>query len=96
VAADRKERLQKLLNLKAPEIIIISAAEQYLRSFRRSWRGTWQHFKINRLPGWILWLIDQDYRKVCREPLDPELEAELRELSRMRKSTAKRAGKEAK
>lgn len=74
----RRERLKKLLTLKAPDIILVSAAETYLRCFRFSWRFTWQDFKLRRLPNWLLWLIDADFRAVCRDS-DFEFEKDLRE-----------------
>jgi hypothetical protein len=77
--AERRKRLQTILNMRsAPESIVIMMAEGYLRSFRWSWRLTWDDFKI-KLPHWLFWILSSDYRAVCREP-DPDFEDRMRGL----------------
>jgi hypothetical protein len=77
LVGERRERLKKMLDLKAPEVIIIMMAEHYLRSFKLSAPLIWQWFKFHKLPPWALWLLDADFRAVCR---DHEFEDEMREI----------------
>jgi hypothetical protein len=79
LAQQRKERLKKVLDLDAPEVVIIMMAEGYLRSFRISWRGVWEWVKLNKFPNWLLWITDKDYRNICREGAE-EFERDMREL----------------
>lgn len=50
---DRRRRLLKMLKINAPEVVIISMAESYLRCFKWSWRGIFQTYKM-KLPHWVL------------------------------------------
>lgn len=81
LAPERKERLKKMLNLNAPEVIVIMMAEQYLRSYRLDARLCWQWFKFHKLPRWMLWLLDADFRAVCADHEGTEeFEEEMREM----------------
>ena len=72
---ERRNRLKKMLNLNGPDVILVVAAEQYLKSFQVSWRITWDDFKLHKFPRWLLWLTDKDFRDVCRNN-EPEIEFE--------------------
>jgi len=79
---ERRERLKRILSVNAPEVIVVMMAEHYLDSFRISWRQMWSDFKMHKLPHWLYWLIDSDYRAVCRMPdedLD-DFEKKMREM----------------
>lgn len=78
VVAERRRRLRKILELNAPEIIVIQFVENYLRSFKWSWYGIWQDIKVHHFPRWFLWLTDADYREACRG-VDEDFERDLRE-----------------
>lgn len=67
VVEERRKRLQKILDMNAPEIMVIQFAENYLRSFKWSRWGIWQDIKIHRFPRWLLWITNSDYRDACRE-----------------------------
>ena len=62
--------MKKMLDMNAPDVIVIMMAEQYLRSYRLDARLIWQWIKFNKFPRWLLWLTDADFRQVCREPDD--------------------------
>lgn len=81
VVDERRKRLQEILFVGGPDIVVIAMAENYLRSFRWSWSGIWQHFKCSKFPQWLLWVTDRDYRAVCRDTEGNEkFEREMREM----------------
>ena len=67
LAKERRDRLKKILELDAPETIVIMMAEHYLSSFKVSFHGLWFWLRVYKLPRWFLWLTDADYRQACRE-----------------------------
>lgn len=82
----RRERLKKMLDLGyCPEVVLIAMAEQYLRSFKWSWRGTLRAWQM-QLPEWLLWCTSRTYREVCREPME-DFEAEMRGVLSPRKKS---------
>jgi hypothetical protein len=89
LADERRARMAKLISLRAPEIIIIAAAENYLLTFKLSWRGMWGDFKNRHFPHWLVWLVDADYRALCREPVDEEFEREVIKFMALRKEAKK-------
>ena len=81
VVKERKERLEKMLAIDAPEVLIVMMAENYLRSFKFSLPSIWQWFKFHKLPRWALWLLDKDFRAVCadHEGIE-EFEEDMRDM----------------
>jgi len=73
----RRDRLERLLKLDAPRIILLAECELFARSFKWSWRGWWSDLIMRNAPHWLNWILDSDYREACRES-DEDFERELR------------------
>jgi hypothetical protein len=71
---ERLDRLRKFIAMKAPQVIIVGAAELYVQSFKWSLRGWWFDFKMRSMwiPHWVMMIIDSGYRHA--EKLDTEQE----------------------
>lgn len=85
---NRLQRMKRLIDLKAPAVIIELEARTLLRSFhRRSFKAIWHEWQWKFFPAWLYWLTSSDYRDACRE-VDPEVnevfEAMMREALKPR------------
>ena len=78
IVNERLERLKEMLDMSAPEVILLATAEHWLRCYKISWKETWNMIKIRHFPHWALWLTDRTYRHICRE--DPPEFGEMGEL----------------
>jgi hypothetical protein len=77
----RRERLERLIKLDAPRVVLIAEAELFLRCFKWSWRSWWHSWKMNHFPEWLMWLTSAEYRAVCRDKqTDEDFEREMREM----------------
>lgn len=58
----RKQRMQKLLILDAPTIIIRTEARLLCACVHESWRTRLHRWHLNHMPHWWLMLVNKDYR----------------------------------
>jgi hypothetical protein len=69
----RRDRLKRLIELNAPPVIILMSVRSVEKCFHRrsfsQWLHDWQYgsYRLKGWPHWLLWLVDRDYREVCRE-----------------------------
>ena len=77
----RRERLEKLMKLNAPRVVLVAEAELFLRCFKWSWRGWWHTWRMKHFPQWLLWITSAEYRAVCRDKQsDEDFEREMRAM----------------
>ena len=64
----RRDRLRKLIDLNAPQIVLRNEAEIFLRCFHpKPWAERWDRWMVNKFPEWLLWLTSSQYREMKRE-----------------------------
>jgi hypothetical protein len=64
----RRDRMKKLIELNAPEIILRNEAKLFLRSFKRRGFGEWMHdWMMRSWPEWLVWLSSAQYRAIKRD-----------------------------
>ena len=63
----RRARLKRLLDIKAPDMVIATECELFLRCYKKSWKRTWHEWKFVHFPNWLMWLTDSEWRKMTKE-----------------------------
>jgi len=63
----RRDRMKKLIELDAPAMIIGAEARLLARCFSWTWCDRWNHWYMNKSPGWLMWLTSKKYRQFCAE-----------------------------
>lgn len=67
VYEDRRDRLKKLIDLRAPDCIIHAGSRAVAECFEN---GLWERFnrwKWRRVPHWMWWICSDQYRETSRE-----------------------------
>lgn len=67
VYIQRKQRMQKLLILDAPNIIIRQEARLLCAAVHESWRSRFGRWRISHSPHWWLMLTHKDYRQADKD-----------------------------
>jgi hypothetical protein len=79
----RRDRLKRLIELNAPDVVILMGVRLLERCFRRRTFSEWIHDwkygsgKLKGWPDWLLWLTDAEYRKACADIDKDELRERL-------------------
>lgn len=63
----RKQRMQKLMILDAPPILIRHEARLLLAAVHETRRSRWMRWYITKAPHWWLKLTNKEYRQMGKE-----------------------------